>query len=93
MSDIAIITVDYRCIIHNTSKSEAINLLKNSEDHGFILKNIVVNFSLIKAVFLNFFFVLLYIKWLSEYSMDIHKTAKISIGTVMRNPKNVKVCR
>ena len=37
ISDIAIITfknVDYRCIIHNISKSETINLLKNS-----ILKN------------------------------------------------------
>ena len=33
ISDIAIITVknvDYRCIIHNISKSEAINLLENS---------------------------------------------------------------
>ena len=41
ISDIAIITfknVDYRCIIHNISKSEAINLLKNSvlEDSGYI---------------------------------------------------------
>ena len=41
ISDIAIITVknvDYRCIIHNISKSEAINLLKNSvlEDRGYI---------------------------------------------------------
>ena len=39
--DIAIITVenvDYRCIIHNISKPEAINLLKNSvlEDRGYI---------------------------------------------------------
>ena len=37
ISDIVIITfknVDYRCIIHNISKSETINLLKNS-----ILKN------------------------------------------------------
>ena len=38
--DIAIITVqnvDYRCIIYNISKSEAINLLKNSalEDRGY----------------------------------------------------------
>ena len=38
-SNIAIITirnVDYHCIIHNISKSEAINLLKNSvlEDRG-----------------------------------------------------------
>ena len=41
ISNIAIITVknvDYRCIIHNISKSEAINLLKNSvlEDRGYI---------------------------------------------------------
>ena len=41
ISNIAIITVknvDYRCIIHNISKSEAINLLKNSvlEDCGYI---------------------------------------------------------
>ena len=41
ISDIAIITVknvDYRCIIHNIHKSEAINLLINSvlEDYGFI---------------------------------------------------------
>ena len=40
--DIAIITVknvDYRCIIHNISKSEAINLLNKTsilEDHGYI---------------------------------------------------------
>ena len=41
ISDIAIITfknVDCRCIIHNISKSEAINLLKNPllRGHGFI---------------------------------------------------------
>ena len=41
ISDIAIITfknVYYRCIIHNISKSEAINLLKNSvlEDRGYL---------------------------------------------------------
>ena len=33
ISDITVITVEnvnYRCIIHNISKSEAINLLKNS---------------------------------------------------------------
>ena len=27
----------------------------------------------------------------SEYSMDTHKSMKISIGTIMRNPKNVKI--
>ena len=41
MSDIAIITVNnvgYRCIVHNFSKSEEINLLKSSvlENRGFI---------------------------------------------------------
>ena len=41
ISDIGIITVanlDYCCIIHNISKSEAINLLENSvlEDCGYI---------------------------------------------------------
>ena len=41
ISDIVIITIkniDYHCIIHNISKPEAINLLKNSvlEDHGYI---------------------------------------------------------
>ena len=46
INDIAIITVknvDYHCIIHNNSKSEAINLLKNSvlEDRGYIYKKIL----------------------------------------------------
>ena len=41
ISDIAIITtkgVDYRCIIHDINKSEAINLLKNylPDDCGYI---------------------------------------------------------
>ena len=39
ISDIAIITVkgvDYHCVIHGISKSEAIHLLQNSvlDDHG-----------------------------------------------------------
>ena len=43
LSDIAVISVknvDYHCIIHNISKSEAINLLENSvlEDRGYIQK-------------------------------------------------------
>ena len=47
------LTWPYCCIIHNISKSEAINLLKNSllEDRGYIQTNIVLNFSLFKAVF------------------------------------------
>ena len=57
ISDIAIITiknVDYCCNIHNTSKSEAINLLENSllEDRG----NIVLISSLLKTVVLSFLF-------------------------------------
>ena len=41
ISDVTIITVknvDYRCITHSISKSEAINLSKNSvlEDRGYI---------------------------------------------------------
>ena len=41
ISDIAIITIeniDYPCIIHNISKSEAINLLENSvlEYRGYV---------------------------------------------------------
>ena len=43
ISDIAIIivkSIDYRCIIHDISKSEAIHLLENSlfEDRGYISK-------------------------------------------------------
>ena len=34
-SNIAIITIKNRCIIHNISKSEAINLLENSH-RGYI---------------------------------------------------------
>ena len=47
--NIAIITVtniNYRCIIHNISKSQAINLLKSAalEDRGYVLKKYCVNF-------------------------------------------------
>ena len=41
ISDIAIITVkniDYRCIIHNNGKSEAINLLESSVLEEYIKK-------------------------------------------------------
>ena len=65
---IAIITiknVDYRCIIHHISKSDAINLLENSvlENCGYISNNNYLTFSLFKiASFL--LFVLVCIKWL-----------------------------
>ena len=70
ISDIVIITVknvDYRCIMYNISKSEAINLSENSvlEDGGYIYKkNMVLIFSLFKTDFFFNFFCLLYIKWL-----------------------------
>ena len=59
LSVIAIIivkNVDFRCIIHN-SKSETIYLLENCllEDRVYI-KNIVLIFSLLKAVFFTFWF-------------------------------------
>ena len=91
ISDIAIITVknvDYRCIIHNISKSEAINLLENSvlEDRGYIQKNIVLLFSLFSTVFFTFLF--------SIYKMvgimDVYKSLNISTITVMKNPEMLK---
>ena len=70
-------------------------LLKNFEDCGYIQKNIVLNFSLIKAVFFfSFLFCFAVYKMVdSEYSMDIYKTAKISIGTVMRVPEMLAFVR
>ena len=61
---IAIITVknvDYRCIIHNISKCEAINLLKN-----YILENRGYIFFTFQSIQISFFyfFCLVYIKWL-----------------------------
>ena len=43
---IAVKNVDYHCIIHNISKSEATNLLKSSvlEDLGYRYKYILLNF-------------------------------------------------
>ena len=59
ISDIAVITVknvDYRCIMYNINKSEAIHLLENSvlKDRGHLQKSIFVNLSLFKTFF-NFF--------------------------------------
>ena len=60
ISNIAIVTVenvDYYCIIHNISKSEALNLLKDPvlENCGYIQNSIVLDFSLFKAVCFFFF--------------------------------------
>ena len=62
ISNIAIITVknvDYRCIIHNISKSEAINLSKNS-----ILEDCGIYKEILPIFFFFYLFCLLYIKWL-----------------------------
>ena len=60
IKDFAVITVknvDCHWIIYNISKSEAISLLKNSvlEDRGYLLKNILLEFSQFKAVFYYLF--------------------------------------
>ena len=88
ISDIATITVknvDYHCIIHNISKSEAFDLSKNSvlQDSGYILKNIVLNFSLSMTVS----FILLFLSSIYKIvdSMYIYKPLNIYIGTVMKN--------
>ena len=91
ISDIAIITVknvDYRCIIHNISKSEAINLLENSvlEDRGYIQKNIVLLFSLFSTVFFTFLFSI----YKMAGVMDVYKFLNISTITVMKNPEMLK---
>ena len=57
-SDIAIITVknvDFCCIIHNISKPEAINLLKNflHEDCGYIYKMVDSEYSISICKYLN----------------------------------------
>ena len=82
ISDIAIITVknfDYRCVIHNISKSEAINLFI------IVFLNILI-FSLLKAVFFLLFWFSIYKMVDSEYSKDNYKSSKISISirTVMK---------
>ena len=61
ISDMAIISfknIDYCCIIHNISKSETINLLENSvlNDRGYTQRNIFLNFSVFKAIFVFFTF-------------------------------------
>ena len=91
ISDIPIITVtdvDYGCIIHNISRSEAINLLKKlcSSKSWIYTKNIFLNFGLFKAVFL---FSLFNIYKIVD-SMDIFKYLNINIGTVMENPEILK---
>ena len=95
ITDVAIITtknVDYRSIIYNISKSEAINLLKNSvlEDHRYIFKFSCFPFY---KLFFFFFFFFFCVFCFSKYNMDIYKSVKINIGTVMKNPETLKMCK
>ena len=85
ISNIAIITAknaDYRCITHNNSKSEAINLLKNFvlEDRVCVyIKNIALIFSLFKFFF--FFSLFLFSIYNMVDSMSINKFLNVSTGT------------
>ena len=49
-----------------------------------------LKFSLLKAGFFYFFFFALNKMVDSEYSMDIYKSVKVSIGAVMRSPEILK---
>ena len=87
---ITVKNVDYRCIIHNISKYEAINLLSNSILVDVIVgiyKRIFLVSGLFKTVFLLYLF--------SVYKMvDImniyNKSLNISIGTVMKSLEMLK---
>ena len=88
--DITIITIkniDYCSIIYNRI-SEAFNLLESAvlKNQGYIYKKYCLNFQCIQESFLLFLF--------SIYKMvdiiDICKSLKISIGTVMKNPGILK---
>ena len=74
--DIAIIpvkNVNYCCIIHSISKSEVINLLKNSvlEDRGYIYKKILPYISVYARQFFVYCFCLVFIKWLVVWTCII----------------------
>ena len=68
---IALQNIDYRCIIHNISKSEIINLLKSAmlENRACISNNIVFIFSL-------FFLIFLYSIYKMVHIMDIYIVLK-----------------
>ena len=89
-SDITIITVknvDYGCIIHVISKSEAINLLESAvlKECSYISK-ILPWFSVYSRHFLFFLFNI----YKMIDIMGIYKSLNISIGTVMKNPEMLK---
>ena len=81
ISVIVIITiknVDYRCIIHNISKSEAISLFKKSVLLGIYIKIL----SEISVILRHFLFSIYKVADI----MDIYKSLNSSIGAIMKNP-------
>ena len=101
ISYIAFITIkniDHRCIIHNISKSEAINLFKISvflmivDIYIYIyiyIKKFVLDLVYSKEIFYCFCFAV-YKMVDCEYSTNIYNVLNISIGTVMRNQETLK---
>ena len=94
ISHIAIITVKnvvFGCIIHNISKSEGINLLKNSdpEDREYIYKKCCIKFQSIQDSFVLFLTFLFSIYKMVD-SMFIHKPININIITMMKHPEMLK---
>ena len=76
MPIIKVKNVDCSCIIHNISKSEAINLFKKS-----------VLFSLFKAIsYLLFLFSIYNV----TDNINIYKSLNINIGKVMKNLETLK---
>ena len=91
--DIAFITVknvDYYCIIHNISKSKAINLLKILflKIVG-IYNDYCLNFHSIQVSFFTFLFSIFKVGD-SESRKGKYKSSKISIGAAMKNPEMLK---
>ena len=89
VSNIAIITVIIVVLFITLLNLTQLILLKNSEDRGFLPKKYCFKFQSNQGSFFYFFIFFCFATYKmvdSEYSMDIYKTAKISIGTVMRVP-------
>ena len=55
------------------------------------IKHFVLNVSLLKAVFISLFYFAIYKMVDSEYNMDVYKSIEVSTGTLMRNPKMLKL--
>ena len=56
------------------------------EDRGYLLKKYCLNFKSTQNSFFYFFCLSIYKIVDSEHSMDVYKSAKTNIGTIMRKP-------